>query len=304
MPPLNVVMSNPSAILGCSMHHLKGELGDAPKLKLSDDHKKVLEDSFQDLNKPMKIKLDRNPYPKAIEMPHDLCKKMVESEDESFANVANPRELLADGKRLCKIPAGFPFPLTTLNLRNNCTFSVSSISFSTCTVAELYLGENQFDNNPCKKKNPKPFKHKTTKKIPNPFLTERCLSHASRPYLSMRSLLGGWSQQSPSLATCARGGGGPGRRELSKVLPGRHHPQPSRRYPGKGWHRSLPPTTPPSWLKPAPLECNNTAWGEVLLCCAIDSFLIHLFITEEKCNPRYINMSNNSCNLLPSSSCI
>lgn len=168
MPPLNVVMSNPSAILGCSMHHLKGELGDAPKLKLSDDHKKVLEDSFQDLNKPMKIKRDRNHYPKAIEMPHDLCKKMVESEDESFANLANPRELLADEKRLCKIPAGFPFPLTTLNLRNNCTFSVSSISFSTCTVAELYLGENQLDNNPCKK-TPKPFKHKTTKKKSQPF---------------------------------------------------------------------------------------------------------------------------------------
>lgn len=90
----------------------------------------------------MKINLGRNHYPKATEMPHDLCKKTVESEDESFANLANPRELLADEKHLCKIPAGFPFPITTLNLRNNCAFSISNISFSTCTVAELFGGDS------------------------------------------------------------------------------------------------------------------------------------------------------------------
>jgi len=120
------------------MHHLKGENGDVTELKLSDNCKeKVLEDSFQGLNKLMKIKPDRNHYPKATEMPHDLCKKMV---DSSFANFANPRELLADEKHLCKIPAGFPLPLTTLNLRNNCTFSVSNISYSTCTAADLFGG--------------------------------------------------------------------------------------------------------------------------------------------------------------------
>lgn len=63
-------------------------------------------------------------------MPHDLYKKIVESEDESFANLANPRELLADENHLCKITAGFVFPSTALNLRNNCTFAISNISFS------------------------------------------------------------------------------------------------------------------------------------------------------------------------------
>ncbi|PKU43163.1 hypothetical protein llap_6525 [Limosa lapponica baueri] len=58
--PLNIVMNNPSVILGCRRHHLKGEHGDGAELKLSDNHKKVLEDSFQGLNKLMKIKPDRN----------------------------------------------------------------------------------------------------------------------------------------------------------------------------------------------------------------------------------------------------
>lgn len=142
MLPLNIGMKS-SSVLGCDMDHLKEEYGDVTELKLSGNcKKKVLEDSFQGLNNLMKINLDRNHYQKAIEMPHDLCKKVVESEDESSANLANPRELLADENRLCKIPAGFPFPLTTLNLRNNCTSSVSNNSFGTCNVAELFGGES------------------------------------------------------------------------------------------------------------------------------------------------------------------
>lgn len=145
MLPLTIGMSSSSAacILGCDMHHLKGERGEVTELKLSGNcKKKVLEDSFQGLNKLRKINLDRNQYQKAIAMPHDLCKKVVESEDEAFANLANPRELLADANHLCKIPAGFPLPLPTLNLGNNCISSVSNNSFSTCT-----LEENQPYNN-------------------------------------------------------------------------------------------------------------------------------------------------------------
>lgn len=141
-------MNTSSVILGCSMPHLKGECGDVTELKLSDNcKKKVLEDSIQGLNKLMKINLDKSYYPKAIEMSHDLCKKMVESEYESFANLANPRELLADENHLCKIPAGFPFPSTTLNLRNNCTFSVSNI-LSALAQWQNYLEENQLYNSP------------------------------------------------------------------------------------------------------------------------------------------------------------
>lgn len=67
---------------------------------------------------------------------------MVETEDESFASFANPRELLADENNLCKVPAGLPFPSTTLYLTNNCTFSISNISFSTYTTAEAFEGES------------------------------------------------------------------------------------------------------------------------------------------------------------------
>lgn len=79
-------------------------------------------------------------------MPRDLCKKLVETEDESFASFTNPRELLADENHFCEVPAGFPFPSTTLYLRNNCTFSMSNISFSTYTVAELFEGDQLYNN--------------------------------------------------------------------------------------------------------------------------------------------------------------
>lgn len=101
-------------------------------------------------------------------MSHDMCKKMVGNEDESFANLANPRELPADENHLCKISAGSPFPLTT--------FSASNISFSTCTVAEPFGGESALQQS-LMKKAPKPQSSpKQTKPLKIPTLSSKSVA--------------------------------------------------------------------------------------------------------------------------------
>ncbi|XP_072270502.1 toll-like receptor 8 [Pyxicephalus adspersus] len=156
--PCSITESNDSVTFDCSARHLDRipsptiYTSNSVKLLLSQNLIKTIEkpNSFQDWENLTKIDLNWNHYSKLRLYNPNICKRGLEINNETFANLTKLEILLIDHNYLCEIPSGLPGSIKILSLQYNNIFLINKTSFSGYRhLKEIYIGNNCYYGNSC-----------------------------------------------------------------------------------------------------------------------------------------------------------